>query len=132
MRRSIKDVKHTRALEPRVTLDRLPAEILESILLHSRSVALPRSSPVIGAKLSSRATLLRFFIWGFHDTWDQWFGVPFSSTFIGPKAREQVTGNMDLREAMYLPCDGDPELQVRLSRSHISASCRSAFTRTTR
>lgn len=113
MLRSIQDVKHTRQLQPRTSLDRLPAEILESILLYSGSVALPRSSPVIGAKLSSRATLLRFFIWGFHDTWDQWFGIPFRKTPEGLKVQDEPTKSHTSQEAKYFPCDGDPELQVR-------------------
>lgn len=113
MQRSIRDVKHTRQLQPRIRLDRLPAEILESILLYSGSVSLPRASPVIGAKLSSKATRLRFFIWGFHDTWDQRFGVPFMSQVEGPKTKEQTEQRLDPREAQYFPCDGDPELQVQ-------------------
>ncbi|OAR01666.1 hypothetical protein LLEC1_03978 [Akanthomyces lecanii] len=114
MRRSIKDVKHTRQLQPRTNLSRLPAEILESILLYSGSVALPRSSPVVGAKLSSRATLLRFFIWGFHDTWDQWFGIPFREVTEGPKPKDEAKGSRTPQEAKYFPCDGDPELQSSL------------------
>ncbi|KAJ6781291.1 hypothetical protein PWT90_07977 [Aphanocladium album] len=114
MLRSIQDVKHTRQLRPRTNLDRLPAEILESILLYSGSVALPRASPIIGAKLSSRATLLRFFIWGFHDTWDHWFGIPFPETVEGPKTKDEVKGPRSPQEARYFPCDGDPELQSAL------------------
>ncbi|KAJ3472990.1 hypothetical protein NLG97_g10587 [Lecanicillium saksenae] len=114
MLRSIQDVKHTRQLRPRTNLDTLPAEILESVLLYSGSVALPRASPIIGAKLSSRATLLRFFIWGFHDTWDQWFGIPFDETTEGPKVKDEVKGPRSPQEAKYYPCDGDPELQTAL------------------
>ncbi|KAM3441612.1 hypothetical protein NHJ13734_002757 [Beauveria thailandica] len=114
MLRSIQDVKHTRQLQPRSSLDRLPAEILESILLYSGSVALPRASPVIGAKLSSRVTLLRFFTWGFHDTWDQWFGIPFDKILEGPRAEDEGRGCRTPQEAKYFPCDGDPELQSAL------------------
>ncbi|XWW94247.1 hypothetical protein V2A60_002190 [Cordyceps javanica] len=114
MLRSIQDVKHTRQLQPRANLDRLPAEILEVIFLYSGSVALPRSSPVVGAKLSSRATLLRFFIWGFHDTWDQWFGIPFREIPEGPRAKEEVKKSRTPQEARYYPCAGDPELQSAL------------------
>ncbi|ATY61679.1 hypothetical protein CCM_06536 [Cordyceps militaris CM01] len=114
MLRSLQDVKHMRQRQPRTTLDRLPTEILEKILLYSGSVALPQCSPVVGAKLSSRATLLRFFIWGFHDTWDQWFGVPFREVLEGPKPKDDARGARSPQEAKYFPCDGDPELQSAL------------------
>ncbi|KAI9163380.1 hypothetical protein HJFPF1_04988 [Paramyrothecium foliicola] len=78
MRKSIAAARASRSLRQRPVLASLPAEILESILLHSMSTALPHASPLIGAKLSSRATLLRFFIWAFHDTWEQSFGVAMS------------------------------------------------------
>ncbi|OAA60150.1 hypothetical protein ISF_06160 [Cordyceps fumosorosea ARSEF 2679] len=117
MSRSIQDVKRARHLRPRARLDRLPAEILESVLLHSGSLALPRCSPVVGAKLSGRATLLRLFICGFHDTWDQWFGIPFRAVLEGPRPRDERRtgrGARSPQEARYYPCDGDPELQSAL------------------
>ncbi|KAG5969652.1 hypothetical protein E4U58_001263 [Claviceps cyperi] len=60
----------------RSSLQNLPEELLESILLYSMNLALPRSSPLIGAKLSAKATCLRVFIMGFDDTWSQCFGIP--------------------------------------------------------
>ncbi|RGP61421.1 hypothetical protein FLONG3_10517 [Fusarium longipes] len=74
MRRSLSHVLASRATRWKPTLQALPAEILESIFLYSSNVDLPRASPVMGAKLSGRATLIRFLIWAFHDTWDQCFG----------------------------------------------------------
>lgn len=79
-------------------LDSLPSEILEKILLESSSLALPHASPVIGAKLSEKATLVRFFIWAFHETWDQWFGHPTSKALHqGPPVfgtkRKRVEGD---------------------------------------
>ncbi|KAM0433041.1 hypothetical protein ACHAQK_009403 [Fusarium lateritium] len=76
MKRSLSNVLASRATRWRPVLQNLPAEILESIFLYSANVALPRAAPVIGAKLSSRATLVRFLIWAFHDTWEQGFGNP--------------------------------------------------------
>lgn len=73
-----------------VGLESLPAELLELVLLYSCSLALPRASPLLGARLSGRATLLRLVMAVFHDTWDQCFG--------GPCADETR---------------GDPDLQVR-------------------
>lgn len=76
MKRSLSDVLASRATRWRPVLQNLPAEILESIFLYSANVALPRAAPVMGAKLSGRATLVRFLIWAFHDTWEQGFGNP--------------------------------------------------------
>ena len=105
-RRSIQDIKtsrHTR--RQRASLESLPQEILESILLYSCNVSLPQASLIIGAKLSGRATLLRLFIWGFHDTWNQWFGIPTSKEiFHGPHKPDTQ---------QHVPCDGDAQFQVR-------------------
>ncbi|KAG6061447.1 hypothetical protein E4U17_001547 [Claviceps sp. LM77 group G4] len=54
----------------RLSLQTLPLELLERILLYSMNLALPRSSPLLGAKLSGKATLLRVFMTVFHDIWD--------------------------------------------------------------
>ncbi|KAG6116397.1 hypothetical protein E4U14_000252 [Claviceps sp. LM454 group G7] len=54
----------------RLSLQNLPLELLESIFLYSMNLALPRSSPLLGAKLSGKATLLRMFMAAFHDIWD--------------------------------------------------------------
>ncbi|KAG6234422.1 hypothetical protein E4U26_002165 [Claviceps purpurea] len=59
----------------RLSLQNLPLELLERIFLYSTNFALPRSNPLLGAKLSAKVTLLRLFMVGFHDTWDQLFGV---------------------------------------------------------
>ncbi|KAG6133777.1 hypothetical protein E4U12_002607 [Claviceps purpurea] len=59
----------------RPSLQNLPLELLERIFLYSTNFALPRSNPLLGAKLSAKVTLLRLFMVGFHDTWDQLFGV---------------------------------------------------------
>ncbi|KAG6128252.1 hypothetical protein E4U12_005318 [Claviceps purpurea] len=60
----------------RPSLQNLPVELLESIFLYSMNLALPRSSPLIGVKLSAKATRLQVFIMGFDDTWSQCFGIP--------------------------------------------------------
>ncbi|KAJ3519769.1 hypothetical protein NM208_g13994 [Fusarium decemcellulare] len=75
MKRSLSDVLASRSSRWRPNLQALPAEVLESIFLYSSNLALPRSSPIIGAKLSDRVTLLRLFMWAFHDCWDKWFGI---------------------------------------------------------
>ncbi|KAG6057039.1 hypothetical protein E4U17_001727 [Claviceps sp. LM77 group G4] len=59
----------------RPSLQNLPVELLEIIFLYAMDLALPRSSPLIGAKLSGKVTLLRLFVAGFHETWDEYFGL---------------------------------------------------------
>ncbi|PHH68343.1 hypothetical protein CDD80_7585 [Ophiocordyceps camponoti-rufipedis] len=104
MRRSLASALAIRHHNPpqRSPLESLPAELLESILLYSGNLSLPRSSPLIGAKLSQRATFLRLFIWAFHDTWDQWFGIP---------ARQSLHHVPASPDEESIPCSGDPILQ---------------------
>lgn len=104
-KRSLSSVLADRSGRHRPCLDGLPGEILEKIFLYSTNLSLPQASPRIGVKLSDRATLIRFFIWAFHDTWDQNFGVPVRfGPIIGP----------DLPEDTPRYWAGDPELQVRI------------------
>ncbi|KAG6102802.1 hypothetical protein E4U31_003262 [Claviceps sp. LM219 group G6] len=56
----------------RLSLQGLPVELLEIIFLYSMNVALPRSSPLLGAKLSGKATLYRVFMAVFHDIFWEW------------------------------------------------------------
>jgi hypothetical protein len=110
LKRSISAVRKERLTRSRATLDSLPTEILEKILLYSTNLSLPRSAPLIGAKLSGRATLLRLFIWAFHDTWDQGFGISVQpGILLGPNLAPDMDG------AIPKVHDGDPILQVRTS-----------------
>lgn len=102
MKRSLVSVRASRSSRQRPVLESLPAELLESILLYSESLSLPRSSQIIGAKLSGKATLLRLFMMAFHDTWQQWFGIP-KTQFQGPVAKVKELAS----------CDGDVLFQVR-------------------
>ncbi|KAK4080478.1 hypothetical protein Trihar35433_1583 [Trichoderma harzianum] len=102
-RKSLSSVMAARATRPRSTLDSLPGEILEKILLYSANLSLPQVSNFIGMKLSGRATLVRLFIWAFHETWDQWFGIPTNPAIVhGPW----------LEDAQHVPCCGDPIFQT--------------------
>ncbi|PTB70556.1 hypothetical protein BBK36DRAFT_1107653 [Trichoderma citrinoviride] len=104
-KKSLSSVMATRTTRHRSTLDSLPAEILESILLHSANLSLPRVSNFIGMKLSGRATLLRLFIRAFHETWEQWFGIPTDPAIVhGPW----------LQDAQHVPCGGDPLFQSQV------------------
>ncbi|KAF4984298.1 hypothetical protein FZEAL_510 [Fusarium zealandicum] len=88
MKRSLSNVLASRSSRWRPSLQALPFEVLESIFLYSANIALPRSAPVIGAKLSGRATLIRLLIWAFHDTWNQWFGIALPArTLAEPKSK---------------------------------------------
>lgn len=87
MKRSLASVRASRSTRGRPTLQSLPVELLESIFLYSANLALPRASHLIGAKLSGKATLLRLFIAVFHETWDQWFGIP-RLQLQGPKLKD--------------------------------------------
>ncbi|KAM4064884.1 hypothetical protein HRG_004763 [Hirsutella rhossiliensis] len=102
MKRPLASVLASRSTRRRPTLESLPGEVLETVLLYSCNIALPRASPLLGVKLSDRVTLLRLFIWAFHDTWEQWFGIPQSQSFhhVPRSAREYE-----------VPCQGDPVLQ---------------------
>ncbi|KAM6481356.1 hypothetical protein HDV62DRAFT_77509 [Trichoderma sp. SZMC 28011] len=104
-RKSLSSVMAARATRPRSTLDSLPGEILEKILLYSANLSLPQVSNFIGMKLSGRATLVRLFIWAFHETWDQWFGIPTNPAIVhGPW----------LEDAQHVPCCGDPVFQSQV------------------
>ncbi|KAF1836035.1 hypothetical protein BDW02DRAFT_522078 [Decorospora gaudefroyi] len=52
------------------TLQGLPQELLEIIFLHSMNISLPRCSPILGRKLSSRAITLAFTMKSFFHTVD--------------------------------------------------------------
>ncbi|KAG5969651.1 hypothetical protein E4U58_001262 [Claviceps cyperi] len=54
----------------RSSLQNLPVELLEKIFLYSMNLALPRSNPLLGAKLSAKVTRRRVFMAAFHETWD--------------------------------------------------------------
>lgn len=101
MKRSLVSVRVSRSSRQRPVLESLPAELLESILLYSENLSLPRSSQIIGAKLSGKATLLRLFMMAFHDTWEQWFGIP-KTQFQGPTPKVKELAS----------CDGDVLFQV--------------------
>lgn len=85
----------------RPSLQNLPLELLESIFLYSTNFALPRSNPLLGAKLSAKITLLRLFMVGFHDTWDQLFGVTLKELY-------------ELKFMKKRMPEGDSSLQVKL------------------
>ncbi|KAG6032824.1 hypothetical protein E4U19_007161 [Claviceps sp. Clav32 group G5] len=88
----------------RPSLQTLPVELLESIFLYSMDLALPRASPLLGAKLSAKSTRLRAFMMGFHDTWDQCFGIPMHE--VCESIRRGELGAIELKD--------DDELQIAL------------------
>ncbi|PHH64044.1 hypothetical protein CDD81_5037 [Ophiocordyceps australis] len=101
IRRTLSAVLSSRSHRQRVTLQSLPFEILEKILLYSLNPLFPRASPIIGVKLSRRSTLLRLFVLVFRDTWD--YGFKHSASCGNGKSVSRLPG---------LECPGDPHLQT--------------------
>lgn len=58
----------------RSTIEKLPTEILQRILLLSRELNFPRASLVIGYRLSPKSFLSEMVLQAFAPTWDNWFG----------------------------------------------------------
>ncbi|KAF2745893.1 hypothetical protein M011DRAFT_469161 [Sporormia fimetaria CBS 119925] len=62
--------RRIRTMASTPTLQGLPQELLEMIFLHSMNMSLPRASPDIGRKLSSRSICMEFCLRTFFDTVD--------------------------------------------------------------
>ncbi|KAI1408092.1 hypothetical protein F5Y13DRAFT_173345 [Hypoxylon sp. FL1857] len=81
-------------------LQSMPLEILEYIFYLSENINLPRSSPVIGRRLSGELIRRDFFIFAFEPVWERWLeshGDRFGD-FYG----------------LFFPSEGDPKLQSDL------------------
>jgi large subunit ribosomal protein L14e len=76
------------------TLQGLPQELLEMIFLYSMSISLPRASPDLGRRLSSRAMTLEFCMRTFFATVDQ------TPHIKKGKRRLTSTGDPDLRSQL--------------------------------
>jgi hypothetical protein len=74
-------------------LERLPTELLVEVFLYCMNLNLPRSSPVIGGKLSSESVYTRTILAAFEDTWEEYY-----------KSRKDTPSNR---------IQGDYKLQVR-------------------
>ena len=55
-------------------LEKLPTELVEKVFFYCMNLDLPRSSPVIGAKLCSESVYSRTILAAFDETWDFWYG----------------------------------------------------------
>jgi hypothetical protein len=55
-------------------LEKLPTELLVAIFFYSMNMDLPRSSPVIGGKLSNEVVYTRIVIAAFGPTWEYAYG----------------------------------------------------------
>jgi len=97
-------------------LEKLPTELLETVFLYCLNINLPRSSPIIGAKLSSKLIYTRTLLSAFGPTWDRYYGMRriWSETnerppLVGPENSEN--GDLVINvEGQSEP--GDPTLQV--------------------
>ncbi|KFY69845.1 hypothetical protein V499_09693 [Pseudogymnoascus sp. VKM F-103] len=86
------------------SLERLPTELLEKIFLVSLNFNLPRSSPIIGIKLSNQYIYTTTTVAIFEPTWRYNYGLLYEG---GGTASDSVDGG---------DIPGDPELQSSLLR----------------
>jgi hypothetical protein len=56
------------------SLEKLPAELLVEIFINCMNLNLPRSSPVIGGKLTSGIVYIRAINEAFSSTWSEGYG----------------------------------------------------------
>ena len=70
-KRSLKNIKSKQFMSP---LEKLPTELLANIFYYTMNFNLPRSSPIIAAKLSGEAIWKKTVIQAFGQTWDDWYG----------------------------------------------------------
>ena len=70
-KRSLQNIKSRRKMSK---IEKLPTELLVEIFLYSMNIELPRSSPVIGGKLTSELVYTRTIIATFGPTWDAGYG----------------------------------------------------------
>lgn len=89
------------ASRPMTPLERLPTELLEKIFLVSLNFNLPRSSPIIGIKLSNQYIYTTTTVAIFEPTWRYNHELLYK--------QEGAVSNSPNREDV----PGDPELQVR-------------------
>jgi hypothetical protein len=68
--RSLKNMKSKRDMS---SLERLPTELLQEIFLYWVNLDFPRSSPVIGGKLSSELVYTQTILAAFEDTWETYY-----------------------------------------------------------
>jgi hypothetical protein len=92
-----------KAKKPAATIEQLPAEILERIILMSRNLNFLRSSLRIGYRFSSRVFLTELLEAAFAPTWDLWFGYDSIIVF----SHWEKNGVPDSAEV-----PGDPNFQV--------------------
>lgn len=78
-------------------LEKLPTELLEDVFSYALNISLPKSSPVIGGKLSNKMIYSRAVNAAFSPTWDLGYGL---------------TRSYNETAAGRIP--GDSKLQVRV------------------
>jgi hypothetical protein len=83
------------------TIEKLPKEILEPIMLFAKEPNFPRASLRIGWLLSDHSFLAKVVLQAFEPTWDLWLGCQKFQV-------QSYTGWFDDTERF----GGDPELQV--------------------
>jgi hypothetical protein len=85
-------------------LQHMPHHILEQIFLGSENVNFPRSTPLIGWRLSGCLTFVKLIAAALGPTWDQWFGclkaqvVSYHGWNVDAK---RIAGNPNFQSAVF-------------------------------
>ena len=105
-------------------LEKLPTELLVDIFLYSMNVHLPRSSPVIGGKLTNELVYIRTVIAAFGPTWDAGYGqhILRRPNFRGD---DYPLSGFPLESISKKRGEGDGELQV--SYLHLNLLANASF-----
>ncbi|KAI9056147.1 hypothetical protein LZ554_001075 [Drepanopeziza brunnea f. sp. 'monogermtubi'] len=97
-------LKKTKSKRKMSLLEKLPTELLERVFRFCLNLELPRSSPIIGAKLSSSTILNWTVLASFGPRWEKWYG------------REKVDGRLEGGDEEEEEEEDDPELQSAVLR----------------
>lgn len=85
-------------------LEKLPVEILQTIFILSLNCELPRASPIIGGKLTSKHAYLQALFAAFQETWDERCLAIKDEDVVAMKWKQE-------------PSAGDPKAQVVISKA---------------
>jgi len=87
------------------TFERLPTELLEKIFFYSLNFNLPRSSPIIGVRLSNQHIYLTTAMAVFDPTWRHTYELSIGSEdmALDLQSQQDVPGNPDLQVSRLRP-----------------------------
>jgi hypothetical protein len=84
-------------------LEKLPTELLERVFLYCMNIDLPKSSPIIGAKLSSPTIFGKTLIAAFGPTWEKWHG---KGGQLRPSSVDVVEPLQVISSKLLIPLEG--------------------------